>query len=48
VKIYDNLGSVRTNDARCKHEIKFRFVTAKAAFSKKMAPFTSKMDLYLG
>jgi hypothetical protein len=39
---------MRTNDARCKREIQFRFVTAKATFNKKMAPFTSKMDLYLG
>jgi hypothetical protein len=33
---------MRTTDARCKREIKFRFVTAKAAFNKKMAPFTAK------
>ena len=48
VKFDNNLGSMRTNDARCKSEIKFRFVVAKAPFNKKMAPFTSKVDLYLG
>jgi hypothetical protein len=39
---------MRTNDARCKREMKFRFVMAKAPFNKKIAPFTSKVDLYLG
>jgi hypothetical protein len=34
-----------TNDGRC--EIKSRIVMAKAAFNKKRAVFTRKMDLEL-
>jgi hypothetical protein len=41
---YPNLGSVVTNDARCALEIKSRIAIAKAAFSKKKAPFTSKWE----
>jgi len=48
VNFYSSLGSMRTNDARCKREIKFRFVMAKAAFNKKMIPLARKMGLYLG
>jgi hypothetical protein len=36
-----------TNDGRCTCEIKYRTATAKAAFNKKRALFTSKMDLQL-
>jgi hypothetical protein len=36
-----------TNDARCTREIKARIVMAKAAFSKKKTPFSSKLDLNL-
>jgi hypothetical protein len=34
-----------TNDGRCTREIKSRVSVAKAAFNKKRARFTSKMDL---
>ena len=40
-------GNMITNDARCTHEIKSRITMAKAAFDKKKALFTSKMDLNL-
>jgi hypothetical protein len=36
-----------TNDGRCTCEIKSRIDMAKAAFNKKRALFTSKMDLAL-
>jgi len=36
-----------TNDGKCTFENKPRIATAKAAFNKKMAPFTSTMDLKL-
>jgi hypothetical protein len=36
-----------TNEGRCTCEIKSRIAMAKAAFNKKRAPFTSKMDLEL-
>jgi predicted adenine nucleotide alpha hydrolase (AANH) superfamily ATPase len=36
-----------TNDVRCTCEIKFRIATAKAAFNKKRAVFTSTLDLKL-
>jgi hypothetical protein len=36
-----------TNDGRCTCEIKPRIAMAKAAFNKKAALFTSKMDLEL-
>jgi hypothetical protein len=36
-----------TNNARCTREIKSRIATAKAAFNKKKALFTSKLDLNL-
>jgi hypothetical protein len=36
-----------TNDGRCTREIKSRISMAKAAFSKKKTPFTSKLDLNL-
>jgi hypothetical protein len=35
------------NDGRCSCEIKSRISKAKAAFNKKRALFTSKMDLEL-
>jgi hypothetical protein len=35
------------NGARCTHEIKSRIATVKAAFNKKHAPFTSKLDFSL-
>jgi hypothetical protein len=36
-----------TNDGICSREIKSRIAIAKAAFNKKRALFTSKMDLEL-
>jgi hypothetical protein len=36
-----------TNDRRCTCEIKCSIAKAKAAFNKKRAIFTSKMDLEL-
>jgi len=36
-----------TNDARCKHEIKYRIAMATALFNNKKALCTSKLDLYL-
>jgi hypothetical protein len=41
------LVSMITNDARCTREIKSRIAMAKAAFKKKKALFTSKLDLNL-
>ena len=41
------LGSMLTNDGRCTCEIKSRFATAKTAFNKKRAIFTSTLDLKL-
>jgi hypothetical protein len=39
------LGSMFTNDGKCTCEIKSRTAMVKAAFNKKRALFTSKMDL---
>jgi hypothetical protein len=36
-----------TNDGRCTCEIKSRIAMAKAVFNKKMALFTSTLDLEL-
>jgi hypothetical protein len=41
------LSSMLTNDGRCTCKIKYRIAMAKAAFNKKRARFTSKMDLEL-
>jgi hypothetical protein len=41
------LGSMLANDGRCTCEIKSSIGMAKAAFNKKMAIFTSKLDLKL-
>jgi hypothetical protein len=41
------LGSMLTNDGRCTCEIKSRIAMAKAAFIKKRALCTSKMDFEL-
>jgi hypothetical protein len=38
------LGSMLTNHGRCTCEIKSRIAMPKAAFNKKRALFTSKMD----
>jgi hypothetical protein len=47
VECFKYLGSMLTNDGRCTCEIKSRIVMAKAAFNKKRALFTSKMELEL-
>jgi hypothetical protein len=46
VKAFKYLGSM-LNDGRCSCEIKSSIAVAKAAFNKKRALFTSKMDLEL-
>jgi hypothetical protein len=47
VESFKYLGSTLTNDGRCTCEIKSRIYMVKAAFNKKRALFTSKMDLEL-
>jgi hypothetical protein len=47
VQYFNYLGSMITNDARCTHEIISRIAMAKAAFNKKKALFTNKLDLNL-
>jgi hypothetical protein len=47
VENFNYWGSMITNDARCTHEITCRIAMAKAAFNKKNAGFTSKVDLNL-
>ena len=44
VECFKYLGSVLTNDGRCTWYIKSRIAMAKAAFNKKKALFTSKLD----
>jgi hypothetical protein len=47
VEYFKYLGSILTNDGRCTCEVKCRIATAKAAFNKKRALFTSTLDLEL-
>jgi hypothetical protein len=47
VESFKYLGSILTNDERCTCEIKSRIAMEKAAFNKKRALFTNKMDLEL-
>jgi hypothetical protein len=47
VESFIYLGKTLTNDGRCTCEIIFRSAIAKAAFSKRRARFTSKLDLEL-
>ena len=47
VECFKCLGSMLTNGGRCACEIKSRIAMAKAAFSKKKALFTSKLDFNL-
>jgi len=44
VECFSHLGSMITNETRCKYEIKSRIATAKAAFKNKKTLFTSKLD----
>jgi hypothetical protein len=46
-KYFKYLCRMLTNDGRCTCEIKSMIAVAKAAFNKKRALFTSKMDLEL-
>jgi hypothetical protein len=48
VEYFKYLGSMLTNDGRRTCEIKSRIAMATAAFNKKGALFTSKMDLEQG
>jgi len=47
IKYCKNVGTKRTNDARCTYEMKLRIAMAKAAFNKRKTLFISKLDLYL-
>jgi hypothetical protein len=47
VEYFNYLGSMITNDARCTREIKSRIAMTRAAFNKKKALFTIKLDLNL-
>jgi hypothetical protein len=44
MEYFNYLGSLRTNEPRCKCEVKSRIAMAKAAFIKKKTLFTSQMD----
>jgi hypothetical protein len=45
VEYFIYFGSMITNNARCKREIKSIFVMAKAAFNKKKNLLTNHVDL---
>jgi len=45
VEYFNYLGSLTTNVARCKYEIKARISMAKVAFNNKENLSTSKLDL---
>ena len=47
VEYFNYLGSMITNNSKCKREIKCKIAMAKAAFNKKKALFTSKLELNL-
>jgi hypothetical protein len=47
VEYFNYLVSMITNYAKCTHEIKSRIDMAKAVFNRKMALFTSKLDINL-
>ena len=47
MEYFNYLGSMITNDARCTREFKSSTAIAKAAFSKKKALLTRKLELYL-
>jgi len=44
VEYFKYFGSMITNDARCKLEVKSWVVIAKAAFHEKKTLFRSKLD----
>jgi hypothetical protein len=41
---FNNLGSMITNDAGCRSEIKSRIAVATAEFNKQKTVFTSQLD----
>jgi len=45
VEYFNYLGSLTTNVARCKYEIKAKISMAKVAFNNKENLSTSKLDL---
>jgi hypothetical protein len=45
---FNYLGSMITNDTRCTYEITSTACMAKAAFNRKKALCTKKLDLILG
>jgi len=47
VKYLKYLSNLKTNDAKCKSEIKSSIAMAKAAFNKKKALFNCKLDFNL-
>jgi hypothetical protein len=47
MEYFKHLDSTLTNDGRCTCEIKSGIAVANAAFNKKMALFTSKVDVEL-
>jgi hypothetical protein len=47
VEYFNYLGSVITNDERCKREFKCRIVDATATFDRKKFLFTSNLELIL-
>jgi hypothetical protein len=47
VESFKYFGSMLTNDGKCTCVIKSRIAMAKAAFNKKMALFTSTLDIKL-
>jgi len=47
LEYFNYFGSMIKSDARCRREFKSRIVTAKAAFNKKKAYFTSKLNAHI-
>jgi hypothetical protein len=47
VKYFKYLSYLKTNDAKCKHEIKSSIAMAKTAFNKKKASLNCKLDFNL-
>ena len=45
MEYFKGLGSLITNDVRCKREIKSRIAMGKATFNNKINHFTSKLSL---
>ena len=45
VEYFNYSGSMITNNARCKHEIKSRIVLARAAFNKSKVLYRQQIEL---